>query len=41
MDPGDGGEGGLQVNQMTAVDVETGVHDSSIAVDSVGPGVGR
>jgi MoxR-like ATPase len=39
MDPGDGGEGGLQVNQMTAVDVETGVHDSSIAVDSVGPGV--
>jgi MoxR-like ATPase len=39
MDPGDGGEGGLQVNQMTAVDVETGVHDSSIAVDSAGPGV--
>jgi MoxR-like ATPase len=28
MNPGDSGEGGPQVNQMTAVDVETGVHDT-------------
>jgi MoxR-like ATPase len=35
MIPDEGGEGGPQVNQMTAVDVETDVHDSSSAVGSV------
>jgi MoxR-like ATPase len=29
----EGGEGGPQVNQLTAVDVETGVHDTSLAID--------
>jgi MoxR-like ATPase len=33
MIPADGGQGGPQVNQMTAVDVETGVPDSSTTLD--------
>jgi len=37
MTQGDGGEGGPQVNQMTAVDVETPVHGPSPAHDPLGP----
>ncbi len=35
MIPGEGGEGGPQVNQLTAVDVETGVEDRSLDLGSV------
>ncbi len=31
MDPDEGGEGGRQVNQVTALDVESGVNDTSLA----------